>query len=447
VTAASEPVDRERLLRHAVTVLIDNWRGHFTVPSRGLYPHQWSWDSAFVALGLRHVFPGRAATELLSLFGGQWRDGRMPHIVFNSAVADDAYFPGPSFWRSSRRPGHPPVATSGIIQPPVHARAAAAVAHTLGADGPAFAHRIFPPLAAQSRYLRERRAVGSGGLAAVVHPWETGLDNSPVWDAPLRAVPVDLRLFDTYTRRDLSHAEAGERPTDEDYARYVRLALAYRDHDYDDDWVRADGEFLVVDPAFNALWAWSELALAELAEQAGADPAPHLAEAELIKAALVDRLWDDSLGIFLAYDARAGRLLAERSVAGLVPLVLPGLPDRVVAGLVATLTGAAFRGRAGTVSGVPSFDRTDSRYDAQRYWRGPSWFNTTWLVAQGLQTHGHSALAAELSHDLVRLADRAGLREYFNPTTAAGHGADDFSWSAALLIDVLTQQNGAALDR
>jgi hypothetical protein len=447
MAAASQPVDRERLLRHAVTVLIDNWRGHSTVPSRGLYPHQWSWDSAFVAFGLRHVLPQRAATELLSLLGGQWLDGRVPHIVFNPAVADDAYFPGPSFWRSDALPGHPPVATSGLIQPPVHARAAAAVGRALGAGGPAFARRIYPPLAGQSSYLRERRAVRPGGLAAVVHPWETGLDNSPVWDAPLQAVPADLRLFDTYTRRDLGHAEAGERPTDEDYARYVRLALAYRDHRYDDDWVRAEGEFLVVDPAFNALWAWSELALAELAEQAGADPAPHVAAAERITAALVEGLYDDSLGIFLAYDARAGRLLGERSVAGLVPLILPGLPDRVVGGLVGTLTDEAFRGQHGTVRGVPSFDLTDPRYDPRRYWRGPTWLNTTWLVAQGLRTHGHTALAVEMTDDLVRLVELSGLREYFNPTTAAGHGADDFSWSAALLIDVLTQQIGATQDR
>ena len=159
------------------------------------------------------------------------------------------------------------MATSGIIQPPVHAHAAAALTRRLGVRAQSFAERIYPLLVAQNRYLRQRRTVlGPHSLAAVVHPWETGLDNSPAWDAPLHAVPADLGLFDTYTRRDLAHAGAGERPTDEDYARYIRLALAYRDHDYDDDWVRAEGEFLVVDPAFNALWAWSELALAELAE-------------------------------------------------------------------------------------------------------------------------------------------------------------------------------------
>src|SRR6187402_714359 len=101
-TAPAEPasVTPDQLGRAAVTVLLQNWHGHATVPSRSLYPHQWSWDSAFIALGLQHVSPARAATELLSLFGAQWADGRIPQIAFNPAVADDAYFPGPSVWRS-----------------------------------------------------------------------------------------------------------------------------------------------------------------------------------------------------------------------------------------------------------------------------------------------------------------------------------------------------------
>jgi hypothetical protein len=217
------PADVERLLRQAATVLISNWRGHSTVPSGGLYPHQWSWDSAFIGLGLQHLSPRRGAQELLSLLGGQWGDGRIPHIVFNPAVPDEAYFPGPSFWQSSNHTLHPPVATSGIIQPPVHAQAAAALTRHLADDAPSFVQRIYPLLVAQNAYLRERRAVGPHGLAAVVHPWETGLDNSPTWDGPLHAVPADLGLFDIYTRRDLAHAGAGERPTDEDYARYIRL--------------------------------------------------------------------------------------------------------------------------------------------------------------------------------------------------------------------------------
>jgi len=39
---------------------------------------------------------------------------------------------------------------------------------------------------------------------------------------PLAAVPADHILFKTCTRRDAAHAGAGERPTNDDYAGYIR---------------------------------------------------------------------------------------------------------------------------------------------------------------------------------------------------------------------------------
>ena len=418
-------------------MLIDNWRGHATVPAHGLYPHQWSWDSAFIALGLQHWAAPRAAAELLSLFGAQWADGRIPHIAFNPAIDDQAYFPGPSFWQSDLIAGHPPIATSGIIQPPVHAVAVAAMYEGPGGADIDFAQRAYPCLVAQNRYLRERRTVENLGLAAVAHPWETGMDNSPAWDTPLQAVPADLALFDTYTRRDLGHAGEGERPTDADYARYIRLALAYRDHGYDDDWLRTTGEFLVVDPAFNALWAWSELALARIARVLRLDPAPHEAEAARITGALVAHLWSADAGIFRAWDQVGGQPLPERTVGGLIPLLLPGLPPSVAAELVATAQGESFGVGRPEVRGVPSFDLTDPGFDAQRYWRGPAWLNTTWLVAEGLAVQGREELARRLRSDILDLVAQSGLREYFNPRTGAGHGTSDFSWSAAIVLHVL----------
>ena len=44
---------------------------------------------------------------------------------------------------------------------------------------------------------------------------------TPAWDEPLHAVPADLALFESYTR-DIDHARASERPTDDDYARAFR---------------------------------------------------------------------------------------------------------------------------------------------------------------------------------------------------------------------------------
>ncbi|MFF4962261.1 MGH1-like glycoside hydrolase domain-containing protein [Streptomyces sp. NPDC001222] len=297
---------RGALHARAAQVLEGNWTGTSTVPSHSLYPHQWSWDSAFIAIGLRHLSPLKAQTELETLLDAQWADGRIPHIVFNPSVPLDAYFPSPDFWRSStagRAAGAPrTVQTSGIVQPPVHALAAWLV-HRADPElsrARGFLPRIHPRLAAWHRYLLHRRDLGGGGLVSVVHPWEQGMDNSPAWDAPLsRITPAPAR---TFRRADLDHGAPEDRPTDLDYGRYVRLAADYREGGYAD----GEGGFAVEDPAFNALLIASEHALARIARELGATGTARHARAQRLTTALVDRLWDPAEGMFFCRDLRGG---------------------------------------------------------------------------------------------------------------------------------------------
>lgn len=406
------------MLREAVRVLVNNWDGSYTVPSRRLYPHQWSWDSAFIAIGNARWSPRRARSELLTLFGAQWRDGRVPHIVFNPNVADGAYFPGPEFWEVRAPSGS---ATSGIVQPPVHALAAWRV-HRVEPN-PAFLRRIYPRLVAQQRFLRTARR-SAEGLISIVHPWESGMDNSPAWDGLLATVdakPGNLR------RSDLGHVSADERPTDEDYARYTALARAYRDTGY-----RRAGAFAVEDPLFNAAYGVAEATLAQIARAIGLDPEPHHREAAAVTAAMVEHLYDD--GLFHARDAITGCAIRSQSAAGLVPLMLPDLPRDIANALI----GSALD-RFGIRDGLlPSYAPAAPGFDPVRYWRGPSWINLGWLVWQGLR-HRRTDLAEVLADGMVRAVAHAGFREYFDPFTMAGHGCRDFSWSAALILDVAAE--------
>ncbi|MFG3098071.1 trehalase family glycosidase [Streptomyces sp. NPDC048202] len=424
----------------AARVLAANWTGGSTVPSRNLYPHQWSWDSAFIAIGLRHLSPLRAQRELETLLAAQWADGRVPHIVFSPSVPLDAYFPSPDFWRSSTagRPAGAPrtVQTSGIVQPPVHALAAWLVhrADPVLSRARGFLARVYPRLAAWHRYLLHRRDLGGGGLVSVVHPWEQGMDNSPCWDGPLaRVTPAPARSF---RRADLAHGAAGDRPTDLDYGRYVRLAADYRDGGYAD----GDGEFAVEDPSFNALLIASEHALARIATELGAPGTARHARAERLTAALVERLWDDASGMFLCRDLRGGGPVRERSVSGLVPLLLPGLPHEVAGALVDTLRGPHFAARTGL---VPSYDLRGPAYEPSRYWRGPAWFNTSWLVERGLRAHGERAAADALRAAFLRVAGESGFAEYVDPDTGEACGAPGFGWTAALTLDLLHDVDGA----
>lgn len=427
-------------------MLEDNWTGASTVPSRSLYPHQWSWDSAFVAIGLRHLSPLRAQTELETLLAAQWEDGRIPHIVFNPSVPLDAYFPSPDFWRSStagRAAGAPrTVQTSGIVQPPVHALAAWLVhcADPGLSRARGFLTRMYPRLAAWHRYLLHRRDLGGGGLASVVHPWEQGMDNSPCWDAPLaRITPAPARSF---RRADLDHGAAEDRPTDLDYGRYVRLATDYRDRGYAD----TPGDFAVEDPAFNALLIASEHALARIAHELGAPGTARHARAERLTNALLDRLWDPAEEMFFCRDVRGGQLIPERSVSGLVPLLLPTLPRETAVALVRTACGPHF-GVGGATRLAPSYDLQGDAFDPHRYWRGPAWFNTSWLLERGLRTHGEQSRADALRDAALDIAGTSGFAEYVDPFTGEACGATGFSWTAALALDLLHERPGHGVSR
>ena len=84
------------LRERASAILRQNDRGGYSVPSDGLYPFQWCWDSGFAAMGYACFDQARAWRELERLLDGQWPDGMVPHIVFHRD--DPRYFPGPEIW-------------------------------------------------------------------------------------------------------------------------------------------------------------------------------------------------------------------------------------------------------------------------------------------------------------------------------------------------------------
>ncbi|MET7465993.1 hypothetical protein [Nonomuraea sp. NPDC005501] len=416
---ARPAVDDAALGREALSVLDANWTGTATVPAPGLYPHQWSWDSAFVAIGLARHRPERSRAELLNLLAGQWATGMVPHIVFHTP---EAYFPGPSVWRSYEHESAPRVLTSGLTAPPVHALAVWCVYQHTGDAG--FVRRAYPSLVAQHAYLAATRDLGGAGLAAIIHPWESGMDDSPAWDPPLAALP-EIRYG--YRNVDLD-----ERHPDSDHDRYVWLALRYRNAGYRPEYLRDEHPFAIECPMFNGIWLASCQALAELAPLARADPAPHAEQAERIRRALLDRLWD---GCFYARDLRAGRLIPICTVGGFGPLLDPGLPGEHVAALVDVLQSARFMGATGYP--VPSCEIRASQFDRTRYWRGPSWVNTNWLLRRAASLHGLGPLRDQLTSGTLRLVRQAGFRECFDPFDGSGRGCRDFSWSAALTLDLL----------
>jgi glycogen debranching enzyme len=423
----------------AQAVLEGNWLGDATRPGPRLYPHQWSWDSAFNAIGWAFVDWPRATAELRTLFDAQWPSGLLPHIVFHDADAD--YFPGPTVWDTPQRAGAPQ--TSGIVQPPVHATAAWLVAqHAPSAtERDAFLRDVFEPLSAWHAYLYRERDPDGEGLAAIRHPWESGEDDSPAWDPALAAIPLDPAGVSPYRRVDLTLVRADERPDPTDYDHYVALIECFKRERYDEAAMRRDCPFWVVDPLFNSALACGGEDLARIAEALGEDPAPFQQQAASTTAALNDRLWDDELGLYIAYDRLRERPLPAPVAACFMPLLTAApSPDQVDA-MLETLTSPRFwppreRGR-----GVTSYDRLAPGFSRRQYWRGPVWCNVNWLLHRGLLRHGRDAQAWRLAEETLALVRHAGFWEYFHPETGEGLGSEEFSWTAALTLDLLATHN------
>jgi glycogen debranching enzyme len=417
---------RDRLLADARAVLAGNDMGSFVRPGRDLYPHQWNWDSALIAIGLARVDPERGRAEVRSLLRGQWRDGMVPHIVFH--VPDPDYSPGPELWNSAACDGGPKVATSGITQPPVLA-SAVRVLHEADPD-PGFLEEVVPALERWHGWLHDTRASGDG-LVTILHPWEAA-DNSPRFDAALARIEVEEPV--AIERTDQRVVAADERPTTSDYVRYRYLVERLREQEYRPASLE-DEPFAFVDLTFNSILATAEDDLGELQRELGGDGARAREAAQRIRAALSDR-WDDRRALYVedGSDETTGE-----TIDGLFPLY-GRVPSAAQARRLfdeALWAPARFGPSPTAPWPVTSASKASPAFDARRYWRGPVWVNVNWFLVRGLEQAGLVDEARRLADLTIDLVSRSGFVEYYEPTTGEPLGARDFSWSAALTIDLL----------
>jgi glycogen debranching enzyme len=424
------------VVRNALDVLATNAMGHATRPG-GLYPHQWSWDAACIAMGRAQWEQELAEHELRSLFAGQWANGLLPHIVFTDS---ERYFPGPAFWQTERSPDAPAgVRTSGIVQPPIHATATWRV-YQRSADrerATAFLREMLPRLTAWHEYLYRDRTRGDG-LVEVWHPWESGNDNAPSWDAALARIELTPEQIPDYQRVDNTIADPAERPSDFDYDRYTYLVALFRELDYDSPRIHEACPFVLQPALYNSLLIESDRDLARIARELGEDPSRYEAWAQQTSAGM-EKLWDPARSLYVDYDVRAGTHAEHWGAGSFAPLYAgvpsaeraEGLIERL-AELHAPLPGERLWGVATTPPSAPFFN-------PRLYWRGPIWPLYQWVLGHGAARYGHAELAERLHATAIELARSADLWEHYNASTGEGQGDPEFSWTAGLVLDLLAR--------
>ncbi len=416
-------MDKRFLLDEARRILADNDRGGYTVPTRGMYPYQWNRDSAFVALGFATFDMDRAIREIESLFEGQWSNGMVPHIVFR--VSEPTYFPGPAVWRTNKSPE-----SSGITQPPV----AASVAWRLWSATSDTALRmrlqaLFPKLLASHRWFHEFRDTDKRGGVIMTHPWESGRDNSPEWDAPM--ANVDVSGVEPYQRRDLDHANADMRPTKAQYDCFVALLQFGRDCGWDARHIGRCNPLRVADVGMTMILLRANRDLKAMAEAIGASDAAAEIDCWIrLGDAGAESLWNEDTGSYCSRDAITGLSSGYVTSASFLAFY---------AGVGSEAQRRRLLAHFGRIAGkvrymTPSFDPDEPAFESSRYWRGPVWAVVNFMIAQGLAEAGNDAEAARVRKDSLALIVQSGFREAFDPMSGAGAGGYSFSWTAAMFL-------------
>jgi mannosylglycerate hydrolase len=408
----------------ARTILTENDQGGYTIPTKGLYPYQWNWDSVFVALGFATFDQDRAWREIEMLFEGQWRDGMVPHILFRKD--DPSYFPGPSVWGTDGGP----LPSSGHSQPPV---AASVIRDLVDADpsGRALerAAALLPGLMRWHRWFLSYRDPKSQGVLAVIHPWESGRDNLPDWDDALRA--VEVKDIEPYERKDTSHVDPAMRPHKEDYDRYLSIMSACRNVGWDPAEVAKTCPFFVADPGITFIFLRANRDLLNLAERLG--KTEEVAEIQNWIARMetgAKTLWHDELKAHVAVDQRTGKMTNGISSASFLALYAGLADEHTISSLQAHFDRIASKVRYL----MPSYDPDHESYEPLRYWRGPVWAMINYMIARGFAEAGDAVRAEKLRADTAALIETSGFAEYFSPETAEGAGGGTFSWTAAIWL-------------
>jgi hypothetical protein len=380
--------ERDAVLAEAERVLRQNWvlgsrgetRFSYTEPSPGRYPWQWYWDSCFAAIVWRRFEPAHARAELESLLAAEREDGFLGHTIF---------------WRShvswlrllfynvvNRR-----AEQTETIQPPL-----LAWAWRVAVGDPAEEPRI----ARHMEWLRRNRDLDGDGLLWIVQPDESGLDASPKFE-------------EVWGRR--ANGRIG----------FPLLVHRNRRLGWDARRIRDAGGPVLCEPLVNTFWSLSLQATG----QPSATPA------------LVDRLWDERRGLFLD-EAQPGGLRPQTLTwASLAPLALPDLPEEIGRRLIEEhlLNEREFLTPVAPPSvavGERGYEPDGGRGPIRRYWRGPTWVNSAWMVWLGLRRLGYEAEAQRLADGVIAAAAREGLREYYDPRNGKGQGAKDFAWSTLI---------------
>ena len=381
------------LKKQAINVLNSNWKDGFSIPCENLYPFQWFWDSGLIAIGFAHFDMAKAEREIETLLDAQWGNGFIPHIIFH--IETDSYFPGADFHRSDLHPlASKKYQSTGMTQPPVTGFVLEEI-YRISSDKAAtlkFIEKVIDKVYFNHEYFYKNRDPQNEGLVYIYHNWESGTDNSPIWDDIWETMdPPEY----TFERRDTTHVDASQRPSKREYDHYLYIIDIAKEHNYSDEKIAELSPFLVQDPLFNSMLIKSNQSLINLYKKLGNTEKVSQLKTWQEKSihSFNSKLFDEELGAYVHYDLRNEKALRYLSSSSFSPLSA-GIPDKERAEILVKTMMDKFGNDNQYL--CASFDPTSERFSPKKYWRGPVWINLNWILFSGLKQYGFNDIDSNI---------------------------------------------------
>jgi len=321
---------------------------HAMLMSKNWMTCVWSWDNCFNAMALIGGHPDLAWDQLLLMVDHQDQHGAYPDYV-NDLLIHYNY-----------------------CKPPVHGW----TVMELWRRNPAAAteerlRTIYTSLLRWTEWWLKHRRLGGRALPCYLHGYDSGWDNSTMFDRGAPLIAPDAAAF-LIVQMDALHDLAAHLALDTQ-ARHWRAA------------------------------------------------------ADEMTAALISELWKGDR--FIARLALDGTEVECESLVPCMPLILgPRLPGNVRISLIERIQ------RFLTDWGLASENPKSPLYKPESYWRGPIWASANCLAISGLERCGQAELARTVAQRFCDLCDKSGFSENYDALTGAPYCDPAYTWTASCFL-------------
>jgi hypothetical protein len=402
------------LKSHETTGEKYGFKYHTYFPANTKYGHhQWLWDSGWHMMAWSYREPINAIEDLRTMLQFQQPNGFIPEIIFWG----DEHLP----WLLQHLFGYSHAEYTDLTQMPMLPWSLRAIWNAT--NDIELLKEFVPKLVAYFDWWANERDPDGDGLVSIIHPWESGIDASPLYDPAHGIKPKNQGKFWKH------------------YPKFIVLQYHFRRAKWDQQKILKREWFNFEDVGVCSVYAAGWGVLSSLAAEFDEELAAKCKQQQArFEQAIISKCWDEQLGRFVSFYHKKGKecKATAETIQSLFPILLDSLPQEILEKMIATIRDPAKFWLPHPMPSVAKSEQTFNPLRSRLLWRGTTWPIDQWFVMEGLIAHGREDIAKQLLDKWVSTYLEYGVWEYYNPLTGEGLGEEGIGMSCCI-VDMINR--------